>query len=142
MSATDQRHRGMTPLPATDPGPTAPPAVRASDAEREATVARLHQALGDGCLDLDETDQRVASAYAARHRSELAPLLADLPQYASAAGAPTWADVWTSAVWRARITLLGDATAEPTAEQCRTAILLVALVVAWLVGCTFLGAAL
>ena len=53
--------------------------VRASDADRADTVARLHHALGEGRLDLAETDERVAAAYAARYRSELPPLLADLP---------------------------------------------------------------
>ena len=51
-------------------------ALRASDADREATVAALYRALGEGRLDLDETDQRVAAAYAARHCDQLPPLLA------------------------------------------------------------------
>ncbi len=56
-----------------------PSPLRASDGEREATVARLHQALAEGRLDLAETEERVTAAYAARHRDELPPLLADLP---------------------------------------------------------------
>ncbi len=120
-----------------------PSSLRASDGEREATVSRLHQALGDGFLDLDETDQRVATAYAARYRSELEPLLADLPSHsATASGPPTWADLWTSAVWRGRVTLLGEAPEQPTAEQGRTAAVLAVLVVLWLVVCAFLGALL
>lgn len=141
MSTTDERDRASTPQSAPPPGPSAAVSVRASDAEREATVARLHRALGDGYLDLDETDERVAAAYAARHRSELKPLTADLPRQPAAA-APTWSDVWTSAVWRARITLLGDAPEEPTARQCRTAALLAGLVLVWLAVWAFVGAAL
>ena len=122
---------------------TPSPSLRASDADREATVARLHRALGDGLLDLDETDERVTAAYASRHRSELEPLVVDLPhRYASATAAPSWAEVWASAVWRGRVTLLGGAPEEPTSRQCRTAALLAGLVVLWLVACAFVGAAL
>ena len=35
--------------------------VRASHAERAATVERLHAALGEGRLELDETEERVAA---------------------------------------------------------------------------------
>ena len=53
--------------------------VRASHAERAATVDRLHAALGEGRLELDETEERVAAAYGSSYRSDLLPLLADLP---------------------------------------------------------------
>jgi hypothetical protein len=56
-----------------------PAAVRASDAEREETVAVLQRALGEGRLELDETDTRMGAAYAARYRHELVSLLDDLP---------------------------------------------------------------
>jgi hypothetical protein len=55
------------------------PPLRASDAEREDTVVVLQRALGEGRLDVDETDTRITAAYAARHRHELAALVADLP---------------------------------------------------------------
>ena len=58
--------------------------VRASDAEREATVARLQTAVGEGRLDLDEFGQRVEAAYTAASTAELDRLLADLPAPASA----------------------------------------------------------
>lgn len=54
------------------------PAPRASDQEREAVVERLREAAADGRLDMAEFHERMASAYAARTRPELAPLLADL----------------------------------------------------------------
>ena len=130
-------------LSSPTPSEVRAPDLRASDAEREATVARLHQALGDGFLDLDETDERVAAAYAARHRSELTPLTADIPRHPGAVtAAPTWSDVWTSAVWRSRITLLGDAPEQPTARQNRMAGALAVLVVLWLVACFVAGAVL
>jgi hypothetical protein len=53
--------------------------VRASDAEREDTAAVLQRALGEGRLDLDETDTRLIAVYAARYRHELVSLLDDLP---------------------------------------------------------------
>ena len=66
-------------MPAASGGHARPAAVRASDAEREDTVAVLQRALGEGRLDLDETDTRMTAAYAARYRHELASLLDDLP---------------------------------------------------------------
>ncbi|MDT7592359.1 MAG: hypothetical protein QOH45_1890 [Pseudonocardiales bacterium] len=53
--------------------------VRASDSERDAVVERLRRALGQGRLSLDEYDVRVADAYAARTRGDLADLTQDLP---------------------------------------------------------------
>jgi hypothetical protein len=53
--------------------------VRASDAERDAVVARINQAVGEGRLTLDEFSERLELAYAARTRGDLDPLLRDLP---------------------------------------------------------------
>lgn len=64
-----------------DAAPDRPPAVRASDADREAVVARLQTAVGEGRLDLDEFGQRAHAAYAAVTREELDQLVADLPAY-------------------------------------------------------------
>lgn len=55
------------------------PAVRASDADREHVARILRAAAGEGLLTLDEADERLAVAYAARFRDELEPLTADLP---------------------------------------------------------------
>jgi hypothetical protein len=63
----------------TDTTPTPAPAVLASDAERERVTDRLREAAAEGRLTLAEADERQASAYAARTRAELAPLVADLP---------------------------------------------------------------
>lgn len=54
--------------------------VRASDAEREEYASIVREAVGDGRLTLPEGDERLAQIYAARHREELRPLIADLPQ--------------------------------------------------------------
>jgi hypothetical protein len=53
--------------------------TRASDAEREAVVARLRNAAAEGRLTIDELDDRIDAAYAAKTRAELEPLTADLP---------------------------------------------------------------
>ena len=59
----------------TDP---ANPGLRASDADREATVQRLHTAALEGRLDPQELDDRLTAAYAAKHCSELERLTADV----------------------------------------------------------------
>lgn len=59
--------------------------IRASDAERDATVQRLSQATGDGRLTLEEFSQRMARASTARTRAELDRLVSDLPVEASPA---------------------------------------------------------
>ena len=59
--------------------------VRASDAERDAVVGRLNQAVGEGRLTMDEFSARLEVAYAARTRGELDPLLRDLPAESGAA---------------------------------------------------------
>jgi hypothetical protein len=63
----------------TDDAAAGPPAVRASDADRETVVARLQAAVGEGRIDLDEFGQRADAAYTAVSRAELDLLVADLP---------------------------------------------------------------
>jgi hypothetical protein len=53
--------------------------TRASDAEREAVVARLRDAAAEGRLTVEELAERIEAAYAARTRDELEALTADLP---------------------------------------------------------------
>ena len=59
--------------------------IRASDAERDATVGRLSAAAGEGRLTLEEFSQRMELATAARTRAELDRLVADLPADVAAA---------------------------------------------------------
>ncbi len=54
-------------------------AVRASDAEREQTVALLQRSFADGRLALAELEERAGAAYAARTRAQLRELTTDLP---------------------------------------------------------------
>src|SRR5215208_3864971 len=60
-----------------------PPALRASDADRERTAEALRDAAGDGRLTVDELDERLHSAYEARTRAELERLLADISRPAT-----------------------------------------------------------
>jgi Domain of unknown function (DUF1707)/Cell wall-active antibiotics response 4TMS YvqF len=53
--------------------------VRASDAERDATVERLRDAAGEGRLTLEELTDRIDAATTAVMRSDLDGLTADLP---------------------------------------------------------------
>jgi len=54
------------------------PAPRASDADREQAVETLRHAASDGQLTVEELEERVTSAYAARTRGELEQLTADV----------------------------------------------------------------
>ena len=60
--------------------------VRASDAEREATVTRLRDAAAEGRLSLEELGERVEAADGARTRADLASVVADLPAPSGPAG--------------------------------------------------------
>jgi hypothetical protein len=53
--------------------------TRAGDHEREATAARLGQALTHGYLDMAEYEDRVRAAFGAHTTGELRQLLGDLP---------------------------------------------------------------
>jgi hypothetical protein len=61
-----------------DQTPRPLPDLRASDADRERVAATLTRAGGDGRLDVDELEERLQLAYAARTRGELERLLADI----------------------------------------------------------------
>jgi hypothetical protein len=84
------------------------PAVRASDAEREAAIERLRDGAADGRLTFEELADRVEVASQATTREELERVTADLPAHSGsrelAAPAPTRAsslfgDVRRSGAW-------------------------------------------
>jgi hypothetical protein len=54
------------------------PALRASDADREAVAEQLRVASVDGRIDSDELEQRLAAAYSARWVADLDRLVADV----------------------------------------------------------------
>jgi hypothetical protein len=53
--------------------------MRASDTDRERTADRLRTAAGHGRITLDELEERLEAAYAAKTYGELVPLTFDLP---------------------------------------------------------------
>lgn len=53
--------------------------LRASDADRERIVEKLRQSAAEGRLTMEEFEQRMSAAYAAKTFGELAALTADLP---------------------------------------------------------------
>jgi Flp pilus assembly protein TadB len=53
--------------------------MRVSDAEREATAAELREHYASGRLTLDELNERIDQAFAARTRGDLDALMRDLP---------------------------------------------------------------
>jgi Domain of unknown function (DUF1707)/Cell wall-active antibiotics response 4TMS YvqF len=67
---------------------TGEPALRASDADRERTVALLRGHSVEGRLTLEEFAQRIDAAYAARTLEKLEQLARDLPAEAPAVPAP------------------------------------------------------
>jgi class 3 adenylate cyclase len=73
----------MLPSPPEVPEPggpgAGPPAIRASDADREQVVQVLRSACAEGRITLDEFSDRVGEAYAARTVDELKAVTADLP---------------------------------------------------------------
>jgi hypothetical protein len=60
------------------PEPPGEPPLRASDADREQTVALLRDSAADGRLTLGELTERIEHAYGARTLGELEPLTVDL----------------------------------------------------------------
>jgi hypothetical protein len=78
--------------------------MRASDVEREQVVALLRNAATEGRLDMDELDERTASAYAAKTRGELTELLIDIPAAHLPARQPSGGLKLPKAPGRARFT--------------------------------------
>ncbi|WP_019633186.1 DUF1707 SHOCT-like domain-containing protein [Actinomadura atramentaria] len=54
-------------------------AERASDADRDAVLVRLHTAFAEGRLDEAELDERIARTLESRTRGELTAVVADIP---------------------------------------------------------------
>jgi Domain of unknown function (DUF1707) len=55
------------------------PALRVSDADRNGTLRRLHNAVALGLIDIDEFEERSAQVSMSRTRGELDTLVDDLP---------------------------------------------------------------
>jgi hypothetical protein len=106
-----------------------PPPVRASDADRAATVRVLQDAVARGLLTPDEGGERMALAFAAVHRMDLGPLTADLPPAPAAASAPGWRLLAMMAVEQLRATLIRPATGRLHPARVAVAVVLALLLV-------------
>jgi Domain of unknown function (DUF1707) len=85
---------------------TAKIGIRASDADRLATVLVLQDAMARGQLTPDEASDRMASAFAAVHRNDLDPLTADVtPAPRAADEPPGWRSLGRMAVEQARVSV-------------------------------------
>jgi hypothetical protein len=122
----------MTSLPDSgNSGPAGPqqqagPQARASDADREAVVRVLHDAVVRGLLTLEECDERVAAAYAARFVKDLPPLTADLPPApASAPVAPGWRALTAVTLLQLRTSLAGISWSGTVRSRPRLAVAVV-----------------
>ena len=115
------------------PSQTEPP-MRASDAERLATVLLLQDAVGRGLLAPDEGSERMAAAFAAVHVRDLGPLTADLPPSPpTGSGPPGRRGLATMAVEQLRFSL--GRTATGRLHPVRVAIaLLIAVLLAVAIG--------
>jgi hypothetical protein len=61
-------------------GPVDRSLMRVSDADRERAAEVLREAAGQGRISMDELDERLELAYAAKTYADLAPVTRDLPQ--------------------------------------------------------------
>src|ERR687897_974994 len=64
---------------ARPPAVTAADALRISDADRNGTLRRLHNAVALGLIDIDEFEERSALVSQARLHTDLEALVGDLP---------------------------------------------------------------
>jgi len=75
--------------------------VRVGDADREAIAAQLREHYADGRLTLEELNERLDQAFAAKTRADLNTVMRDLPQAARpAAGAPYGGTAWQGPAWQ------------------------------------------
>ncbi len=95
----------MPPLIDPDSTATTGPRMRASDADRLATVERLQDAVARGLLTPDEGSERMADAFAAIHVTDLDPLTEDLPPAPPERTAPGWRSLGTLTVEQVRASL-------------------------------------
>ena len=81
---------------ATGPGADFRLDLRASHEDRERVAEQLRRAAADGRVDIDELEERLELAFAAKTYRDLQPLLADLPGHPS--GTSTGGVAFTTAV--------------------------------------------
>jgi Domain of unknown function (DUF1707) len=74
--------------------------VRVGDADRDAIAAQLREHYADGRLTLEELNERLDQAFAAKTKADLNTVMRDLPQATrSAAGTPYGGTAWQGPAW-------------------------------------------
>jgi hypothetical protein len=69
--------------------------VRVGDADREAVAAQLREHYADGRLTIEELNERLDQAFAAKTKTDLSTVMRDLPQAAQpTAGMPFGGGAW------------------------------------------------
>jgi Domain of unknown function (DUF1707) len=117
-------------------------AVRASDAERAAAAERVQVALVEGRLDIGETEERLATIYAARYRSDLPRLLADLPTPDAGHSDVSWASLWQAIVvqiWMSSARARGVLPEPPDRRQQRAVSVVLIAAALWATVCMLAG---
>jgi uncharacterized protein DUF1707 len=117
----------MPPLIDLNGAATSAPRMRASDADRLATVTHLQDAVARGLLAPDEGSQRMADAFAAVHLTDLDPLTEDLPPAPPERTAPGWRSLGTLAVEQVRASLTTAATGGSRAARVAVVLLVASL---------------
>ena len=101
--------------------------MRASDADRLATVTQLQDAVARGLLAPDEGSERMADAFAAVHLTDLDPLTEDLPPAPPERTAPGWRSLGTLAVEQVRASLTAVAIGQIRASRVAVVLLVASL---------------
>jgi Domain of unknown function (DUF1707) len=117
----------MPPLIDLDSAATSAPPMRASDADRLATVKQLQDAVARGLVTPDEGSERMADAFAAVHLTDLDPLTEDLPPVPSERTAPGWRSLGTLAAEQVRASLTTAATGRLRAARVVVVLLVASL---------------
>ena len=74
--------------------------VRVGDADRDAVAAQLREHYADGRLTLEELNERLDQAFAAKTKADLNTVMRDLPQVPQpAAGLPSGGTAWQGPAW-------------------------------------------
>ena len=74
--------------------------VRVGDADRDAVATQLREHYADGRLTLEELNERLDQAFAAKTKADLNTVMRDLPQATrSAAGMPSGGTAWQGPAW-------------------------------------------
>ena len=74
--------------------------VRVGDADRDAVAAQLREHYADGRLTLEELNERLDQAFAAKTKADLNTVMRDLPQAPQpAAGMPYGGTAWQGPAW-------------------------------------------